>query len=180
MRGIDKMAEIKSAWEEWEIGEFLGEGSFGKVYEAVNKNHGVEMFSAIKVISIPQSPSELQELRAQGMNIEDSKKYLEDRLNIYLREIKTMINLKSSNNTVRIYNYKVIEKTNIIGWDIYIHMELLTNLDKYIADKRADKTLTEDLSCHDVGRRFFEVLLIFFKTSLNNVLPSSRLADHTS
>ena len=54
---------IKSVWDEWELGELLGEGSYGQVYKAVKKDHNVEMFSAIKIITIPKSPSELKSLR---------------------------------------------------------------------------------------------------------------------
>ena len=50
---------IKSVFEGWEIGELIGEGSYGKVYKAVQVGR-VEMESAIKIITIPKSESELK------------------------------------------------------------------------------------------------------------------------
>ena len=67
---------IKSAWAEWEITYLLGEGSYGKVYKAVKKDFGAEMHSAIKIITIPKSLSELKALRANGMSMDESRTYL--------------------------------------------------------------------------------------------------------
>jgi len=128
-------ANIKSAWKEWEIIELLGEGSYGKVYKAVKKDYGAEMFSAIKVITIPKSQSELKSLYADGMDIEESKTYLEGIVNSFVHEIKMMISLNSAPNIVTIYDYKVIEKSHELGWDIYIRMELLKSFDEYMSGK---------------------------------------------
>jgi serine/threonine protein kinase len=51
-----------------------------------------------------------------------------------------MESLKGIQNIVSVEDYKVIEKTDTIGWDIYIRMELLVPFNTYICDK----VLTEE------------------------------------
>jgi len=127
---------IKSVWDEWEIIDIIGEGTYGKVYKAVKKDYGAEMFSAIKVITIPKSQSELKALRADGMGISESKTYLEGIVNSFVHEIKMMISLNSAPNIVTIYDYKVIEKSHEMGWEIHIRMELLKSFDDYQIGKK--------------------------------------------
>jgi len=134
---------FKSVWEEWEIVELIGEGSYGKVYKAVKKEHDVEMFSAIKIITIPKSQGELKSLRAEGMSISESRTYLQDIVNGYVNEIKTMISLSSASNIVNVYDYKVIEKKEEVGWEIHIRMELLTSFEDYITEKLTAGYFTE-------------------------------------
>ena len=126
---------IKSAWGEWEIAEFLGEGSYGKVYKAVKKDYGAEMFSAIKIITIPKSQAEVKALRADGMSLEGARSYLEGVVNKFINEIKVMISLNSAPNIVTIFDYKVIKNPREIGWEIHIRMELLKSFDEYLTDK---------------------------------------------
>lgn len=46
-----------------------------------------------------------------------------------------MESFKGVQNIVSIEDYKVVEKTDEIGWNIYIRMELLVPFDNYICDK---------------------------------------------
>ena len=55
---MDKELPV-SAWPEWKIIEKIGEGSFGKVYKAQRTERGKSFYSAIKIINIPGSQSEL-------------------------------------------------------------------------------------------------------------------------
>ena len=126
---------VKSAWDEWQIVELIGEGSYGKVYRAVRRDFGAEMFSAIKIITIPKSQSDLNVLRADGMDINESRTYLEGIVNSFVHEIKLMISLNSAPNIVSIHDYKVLEKPHEIGWDIHIRMELLKSFDDYLSGR---------------------------------------------
>lgn len=128
--------QIKSVWDEWEIVELIGEGSYGQVYKAANKDNRAEMLSAVKIITVPKSQSELKVLRADGMGIEDSRTYLEGIVNSFVHEIKMMESLNGSPNIVNIYDYKVIEKSHELGYEIHIRMELLTSFDDYQAGRK--------------------------------------------
>ncbi len=130
---------LSRAWPEWKAVKELGRGSYGVVYEAVRMDHQVESRAAIKVISIPQNESEIDSLRSEGMTLDASKTYLRGVVDDFVSEIQMMESFKGIQNIVSVEDYKVIEKENQIGWDIFIRMELLTSFNKYICDK----TLTE-------------------------------------
>ena len=62
---------LKRIWPEWQIeGAPLGKGSYGVVYKAVRRDHNVESYAAIKVISIPSDPSEVESLRSEGLGMD--------------------------------------------------------------------------------------------------------------
>lgn len=122
-------------WPEWKIVKEIGKGSFGVVYEAVRSDHLVESHAAIKVISIPQNESEINSLRSEGLTRAATRTYLQGIVNDFISEIQFMESLKGVQNIVSVEDYKVIEKKNEIGWNIYIRMELLTPFNSYIRNK---------------------------------------------
>ena len=133
--------DVRSVWPEWTIEEKpLGRGSYGVVYKAVRKDHEVESSAAIKVISIPQDESEIDSLIAEGMSKDLTRTYLEGVVNDFVSEIQLMESFKGTQNIVSVEDYKVIERTDEVGWDIFIRMELLTPFSSFISDK----TLSED------------------------------------
>lgn len=132
---------LKQIWPEWQIEEPpIGRGTYGKVYRAVRKDYQFESYSAIKVISVPQNPSELDSLYSEGLDIDASRTYLRGIVNDFIGEIQMMESLKGARNIVNIEDYKVVERKDSIGWDIFIRMEMLTPLNKYVSNKK----LTED------------------------------------
>lgn len=139
---------LKQIWPEWQIeGKPLGKGSFGVVYKAVRRDHGVESYAAIKVISIPTAPSEVDSLRSEGLDMNATRTYLQGIVNDFVSEIQLMESLKGVQNIVNVEDYKVVEKTGEIGWDIYIRMELLTSFNAYICDKKLTEEEVIKLGC---------------------------------
>lgn len=124
--------DIKSIWPDWSIVRLIGEGSFGKVYEIVRSNFGIEEHSAMKVIRIPSSHAELQSLRNEGMDDKSTTEYYRSFVEDFVQEIALMSKLKGKANIVGYEDYAVIEHKDTIGWDIVIRMELLTDLPSYI------------------------------------------------
>ena len=47
-------------FQDWQIVDLIGEGSFGKVYEIRKTSGGITTTSALKVITIPQSQSDMR------------------------------------------------------------------------------------------------------------------------
>jgi len=119
----------------WSIVERIGEGSFGKVYKVKREEHGFTDYAAVKVISIPQSDAELNSLIADGYNETSARSYFESIVTDVVGEIKLMVSMKGTTNIVSIEDYRVIEKSGEIGWDIYIRMELLTSFISYSTGK---------------------------------------------
>ena len=139
---------LKKIWPEWEIeGKPLGKGSFGVVYKAVRRDHGVESYAAIKVISIPSDSSEVDSLRSEGLDMNATRTYLQGIVDDFVSEIQLMESLKGVQNIVSVEDYKVVEKTDEIGWDIYIRMELLTTFNTYICDKKLSEQEVIKLGC---------------------------------
>lgn len=104
------MTTIQSAWPEWQIVDKpLGKGSYGVVYKAVRRDHNVESYSAIKVITIPTDSAELDSLRSEGFDEDASRTYLEGIVNDCVSEIQLMVSLKGGQNIVNVEDYKVIE-----------------------------------------------------------------------
>ena len=139
---------LKQIWPEWQIeGKPLGKGSFGVVYKVARRDHGVESYAAIKVISIPTDPFEVDSLRSEGLDMNATRTYLQGIVNDFVGEIQLMESLKGVQNIVSVEDYKVVEKTGEIGWDIYIRMELLTSFNAYICDKKLTEEEAIKLGC---------------------------------
>lgn len=130
---------LNGIWPEWKINKMIGRGSFGVVYEAARSERQVKSSAAIKVISIPQNESEIDSLRAEGLDENSIKAYFEEIVNDCVSEIQLMESFKGVQNIVSVEDYKVVERTGRIGWTIYIRMELLQPFNTYIKDR----TLTE-------------------------------------
>jgi len=138
VKGAVKMDidNLVSVWPEWKIVEQIGEGSYGKVYKAAREEHGISSYSAIKVMSIPQNESETETLRLEGLDETATRTYFEEIVKDFVSEIRLMESLKGTQNIVVIEDFKVVEKKDKIGWNIYIRMELLKSFNEYACNKK--------------------------------------------
>lgn len=136
---MDKQLPV-SVWPEWKIIEKIGEGSFGKVYKAQRSEQGTTFYSAIKVITIPSSQSELNSVRSENSDEQSVKEYFYSLVEECIQEVSTMEYFRGNSHVVSVEDYKVVEYLDDIGWDIYIRMEYLTSFLDYCLGKQ----LTED------------------------------------
>lgn len=136
---MDKQLPV-SVWPEWKIIEKIGEGSFGKVYKACRKEQGTTFYSAIKVITIPSNPGELNSVRSESPDEQSVKEYFQGLVDECIQEVSTMEYFRGNSHVVSVEDYKVVEYLDDIGWDIYIRMEYLTSFMDYCAGR----ALTED------------------------------------
>ena len=126
----------------WTLSELIGEGSFGSVFRAKRKDFGRTYESAIKIITIPKNQSELVSAKADGMDEDSVKAYFHTFVDELVDEISLMSKLKGNSNVVSYEDHTVIQRTDRIGWDIIIRMELLTPLLEYThKEKLKKKTL---------------------------------------
>lgn len=107
----------------------------------------MESFAAIKVISIPADQSEVDSLRSEGLDMNATRTYLQGVVDDFVSEIQLMESLKGVQNIVSVEDYKVVEKTDGVGWDIFIRMELLTSFNSYICDKKMTEEEVIKLGC---------------------------------
>ena len=138
---------ISSVWPEWHVVRRISRGPYGVVYEAVRMDHSAESHAAVKVVSIPQDEAEVESLRSSGLTMDASRTCLKEVVNDFVNEIQIMESFKGCRNIVSVEDYKVVEKTDTTGWDIYIRMELLTPLNNYISDKVIPEKEVIKLGC---------------------------------
>ena len=138
---------LSNIWPEWQIEKQLGKGSYGTVYQAVRRDNNVESYAAIKIISIPSDKSEVDSLRSEGLDIDGTRTYFKGIVDDFVSEIQLMETLKGVQNIVSVEDYKVVEKKDCIGWDIYIRMELLMPFNTYVCDKKLTEEEVIKLGC---------------------------------
>jgi len=138
--GIEQLSTI---WPQWSVVEQIGSGSYGKVYKVERNTHGFMDYAAVKVITIPKNEagSDKTAVLFDNYDYSDSAShsYLESMVTDFVNEIKLMVSMKHTPCIVSVEDYEVVEKTEGIGWDIFIRMELLTSF----VDYASSRNLTE-------------------------------------
>lgn len=124
---------IGDKWRDWTIDSVLGEGAFGSVYKVVRNEFGRTYESALKVIRIPQSSSELNSILSEGMEEKSVTEYFRGMADEIVDEIALMSELRGHSNIVSYEDHSVTPIAEYYGWEICIRMELLTPLYQYIS-----------------------------------------------
>ena len=125
-----------SVWPEWQLIEKIGEGSFGKVYKAQRTERRKSFYSAIKIINIPGSQSELNSVRSETGDEQSTRQYFQNLVEECIQEISTMEYFRGNSYIVSVEDFKVMEYLDVIGWEISIRMEYLTSFMDYCAEKQ--------------------------------------------
>lgn len=129
---------------DWEIKREIGAGGFGVVYEIEKNNYGIIVKSALKVIRIPASKSEIKTALSEGMDENSIVSYFEGCVNEIAKEIEVMLSLKNHPNIVSYEDHHVERDTEDFGWYILIRMELLTSLQDYqLTHKMTEKEIVQ-------------------------------------
>lgn len=123
-------------WNNWKIENLIGQGAFGKVYKVKKTDVEYDCYKAVKIISFPQDEFELIELKNSGMDAEAIEEYYNEIMRTITNEIRIMLALRESQHVVFIEDYKLERTENGIGGCVYIRMELLESLSKYIEKKK--------------------------------------------
>lgn len=127
--GGDMMAETQATlWPGWTTLREIGKGSYGAVYEIQRELLGRTESAAVKVISIPHDPGEIQEYYNSGYSKEDITTTLREQLSDIINEYSIMAQMKGHSNIVCCDDIRFTEHSDGLGWDVFIKMELLTPL----------------------------------------------------
>ena len=142
------MDEIRKVWPKWDVVSKLGEGGFGKVYKVKRETFGEVTYGAVKVIKIPNNPSEYEELTDSGMDATSVTSYFRNQVSQLLDEIRTMEKMKSASHIVAIEDFEVVENEGEFGWTIFIRMELLQNIRAYFKEHEVTEAEVIKLGIH--------------------------------
>lgn len=133
------MSDIMSfspLWGEWHIKDLIGKGSFGAVYKAEKTEYGNTYTSAVKHISIPNESMNAESLISEGV-VSDEKSvlvYYDAVRDKMIKEINFCYALRGNTNIVSYEDHCIIPKKDGVGYDIFIRMEHLTALPKYMRE----------------------------------------------
>lgn len=120
-------------WNHWTICEdgLLGKGSFGAVYRIQRREFDTIQYAALKVISIPQHESEVEQFLSMGMDRQQIQEYYYDMVKEIYGEIDLMAKMKGKSNIISYEDHEIFERTDGYGFDLFIRMELAESLTKY-------------------------------------------------
>jgi len=116
----------------WSVGNRLGEGSFGEVFEISKEEFGITQYAAVKRIPIPS----------------DQFIHDPDLLERIRNEIQAMVRMKGSNHVVSIEEFSIMDWLRGSGRDILIRMELLTSLETLVGQMTIDPGEAVKLGIH--------------------------------
>ena len=151
----------KAPWPGWNTIRLIGQGSFGTVYEIRRELiDGTVEAAAMKVLTIPQNPSDVTEMYSEGYDEESITATFQAHLRSIVAEYTLMRKLDGSANVVNCKDISYIQHDDGIGWDIYIRMELLTPLLKALPENVPEETVVR------LGRDIASALVLCRKHSI--------------
>ena len=128
-------------WPGWETVGVIGRGRFGSVYEIQRSIFGDVEKAALKIISIPQNTSDIDEMQNDGYDEESITSTFKNHLKSIVSEYTLMRKLTDCINIVNCDDIRYIQHNDGIGWDIFIKMELLTPMAKVLPISVSDETV---------------------------------------
>ena len=139
---------VQNIWPGWQIEkEPLYKDAYGVAYKAFRCEHNVNHSAAIKIISVTANKFEIGSLHSEGFNIDTTRAYLQNIVKAFISEIQLTASLRGAANIACIEDYAIAEKTDEIGWDIYIRTELLTPLSLYMQNRKIAEEEVVKLGC---------------------------------
>lgn len=127
----DKLIGYQSWLGNWQVDQFIGAGSYGKVYRLKREEFGETYLSALKLITIPQDAAEVRQMEYDGMDDASISSYFESMVKDISREIRLMNRLKGHSNIVSYEDHLIQRQDDGCTWDILIRMEYLTSINEH-------------------------------------------------
>lgn len=108
-------------WNNWEVIDMLGKGSYAEVYKAVKKVDGIPLYCAVKYISLPKLETATK----------DAVKNTDKIITNLKQEINIIQRLNGDRNILNYLNFHQEPSEDKKGVDCYIYMELAEDIEKY-------------------------------------------------
>ncbi|MBQ6564548.1 MAG: serine/threonine protein kinase, partial [Clostridia bacterium] len=123
--------EQMEGWPDgWTLVEKIGGGSYGSVYKAKKEMLGRTYFRAVKHISVPKDEEELKCMQDDlGTEEEDVlHAFCEMKMQSILQEFDLLREFSGHRHFVQVFDANPVRKKGMPGYDLYIHMELLSSI----------------------------------------------------
>ena len=128
------MNNITIPWSDWKIVRKIGRGGYGTAYEISRADvFGNEERAALKIISIPQEPQEINELRMDGYDQASIAGRYREQLERIVGEYNLQVQMKGNSHVISVEDRAVVPHEDGLGWDIFIRMELLHPMSEVLA-----------------------------------------------
>ena len=175
---VNKLRAYEPLWDNWHICEdgLLREDSYSCVYRIQRMHLERMQYAALKVISIPKSQSEVLELQELGMSREEIQFYFYEIVREIYQKIIFISELKEKKNIIKYEDYKLTERPDEIGYDIFVRTELAHNSIEYTQCR--DMTLESILK---MGKDLCRGLQVYKKHNLvhGNIRPDTIFVSET-
>ena len=125
--------DFKIPWPGWRAVRRLGRGAYGSVWEIERDVEGSPERSALKVIPIPPEGEAAD--YALGYDEDTLSRSYGERAGEYVREYNLVRSLASHPNIVASQDVARVRQAQGPGWDVFIRMELLTPLVRWIGGR---------------------------------------------
>lgn len=110
----------------WELVRLLGSGISGKVFEAHRIIDGTMHKAAIKIISIPSSPSYTEHALETTIPLPSLHDYYSEAVAHVMREVGILSGDQGCNHLVSYEEHQIIAHSDGLGYEVVIRMEYLT------------------------------------------------------
>ncbi len=113
---------------QWYADKLIGKGSYGSVYRIVREEFGDRYEAALKWLPLPQDEDQITTFRNRGIGDTEIQHYYRDMMLKLRSEIRLMNEFRGNGHIVSMEDHLIQERTDTIGFDVLIRMELLAPL----------------------------------------------------
>lgn len=124
---------VRVPWNGWEIKSIIGNRNYSTIYEIERTMASIPETAAMKVISIPPERYSIEDAYSDGYDDKTLSEMFKSYLNETLDKYCMMRPLSGHSNIISCEDLAFLPKEDSIGWDVYVRMECLTPLQKYLS-----------------------------------------------